>query len=83
MAESIIKFAKTSRQKAKDGLLNSPVSLRQLLAWAEGVKDGEPVGLAFESCVLNKFPVDSHPELKAVYEVEIDKNQFKNFARGL
>ena len=83
IAESIVSFAKTSRQKAKDGLLNSPVSLRQLLAWAEGVKDGEPVGLAFESCVLNKFPSDAHSELLAVYEVEIDENDFKKFARGL
>jgi len=76
-AEHIVRFAAVARQKAKSGLLNQPPSLRQLLAWAVAVQDGVPVGSAYESAVINKYPADCEAELKGIYAAAVNVPKFK------
>jgi hypothetical protein len=74
-----VQFANSAREKAQAGVLTQPPSIRQLFAWAEAVKGGLPVGLAFESAIINKFPPDCESELRGVYVAMIDAKKLKSY----
>jgi len=60
-------------------VLTQPPSIRQLFAWADAVRDGLPVGLAFENAIINKFPADCESELRGVYTAMIDAVKLKSY----
>jgi MoxR-like ATPase len=79
VATMLVQFANSAREKAQAGVLTQPPSIRQLFAWAEAVKGGLPVGLAFESAIINKFPPDCESELRGVYVAMIDAKKLKSY----
>jgi MoxR-like ATPase len=79
VATMLVQFANSAREKAQAGVLTQPPSIRQLFAWAEAVKGGLPVGLAFESAIINKFPADCESELRGVYVAMIDAKKLKSY----
>jgi MoxR-like ATPase len=82
-AISIVQFANVAREKARAGLLTQPPSLRQLFAWARAVKKGLPVEQAFVNAIINKFPADCEPELRGVFNAQIDIAAFKQSLGGV
>jgi cobaltochelatase CobS len=72
VADAIVSFANSARQKVSSGVLTQPPSLRSLQAWAIGVKSGLPVELAFENAIIRSYPEDCHPELLALFKTFID-----------
>jgi MoxR-like ATPase len=81
-AIAIVQFANVAREKARAGLLTQPPSLRQLFAWARAVKKGLPVEQAFVNAIINKFPADCEPELRGVFNAQIDIVAFKQSLGG-
>lgn len=79
VATMLVKFATSAREKAQAGVLTQPPSIRQLFAWAEAVKCGLPVGLAFENAIINKFPADCEAELRGLYTALIDAVKLKSY----
>jgi len=79
VATMLVQFANSAREKAQAGVLTQPPSIRQLFAWADAVKGGLPVGLAFESAIINKFPADCESELRGVYVAMIDAKKLKSY----
>ena len=79
VAKMLVKFANSAREKAQAGVLTQPPSIRQLFAWADAVRDGLPVGLAFENAIINKFPADCESELRGVYTAMIDAVKLKSY----
>lgn len=79
VASMLVKFATSAREKAQAGVLTQPPSIRQLFAWAEAVKSGLPVGLAFENAIINKFPADCEAELRGLYTALIDAVKLKSY----
>jgi MoxR-like ATPase len=77
--ELLVKFANIAREKARAGLLTQPPSLRQLFAWARSIQRGVPVGVAFESAIVNKFPADCESELRGVFSASIDVVSLKQY----
>jgi cobaltochelatase CobS len=75
----LVTFANTAREKARAGLLTQPPSLRQLFAWARAIQKGVPVGVAFDSAIVNKFPVDCESELRGIFSATIDTAQLKSY----
>ena len=75
----LVTFANTAREKARAGLLTQPPSLRQLFAWARAIQKGVPVGVAFDSAIINKFPVDCESELRGIFSATIDTAQLKSY----
>ena len=82
VADIIVKYANTAREKVKSGILTQPPSIRQLFAWADGVNNGLPMALAFEGSVINKFPSDCEPELRGIYSAVVNESAVKQFLRG-
>jgi MoxR-like ATPase len=82
VADIIVKYANTAREKVKSGILTQPPSIRQLFAWADGVNSGLPMALAFEGSVINKFPSDCEPELRGIYSAVVNESAVKQFLRG-
>jgi nitric oxide reductase NorQ protein len=76
--DKIVQFANVAREKARNGVLTQPPSIRQLLAWASACKMGMPVSVAFNNAVVNKYPMDTLPELMAIYVAEINESEFQN-----
>lgn len=81
-ARKIVEFATIARQKARDGLLTQPPSLRQLFAFADAVGAGLPVDIAFANAIVNKFPQDCAPELLGIYAAAIDADEFASSLGG-
>lgn len=79
VASILVKFANSAREKAQAGVLTQPPSIRQLFAWADAIKDGLPVGLAFENAIINKFPADCESELRGLYTALIDVVKLKSY----
>jgi AAA domain (dynein-related subfamily)/CbbQ/NirQ/NorQ C-terminal len=77
--EVLVKFANVAREKARAGILTQPPSLRQLFAWARAITKGVPVGLAFNSAIVKKFPADCEAELRGIYSATIDVNNLKSY----
>jgi len=77
--EVLVKFANVAREKARAGILTQPPSLRSLFAWARAITKGVPVGLAFNSAVVNKYPADCEAELRGIYSATIDVNNLKSY----
>jgi len=75
--DKIVQFANVAREKARNGVLTQPPSIRQLLAWASACKMGMPVSIAFNNAVVNKYPMDTLPELMAIYVAEINESEFQ------
>jgi len=71
-----------AREKARDGLLTQPPSLRQLFAWADAVKQGIRVKRAYKSAVINKFPAETAVELEGIYVASIDEVYFNKMMQG-
>lgn len=71
-ADILVKFINVARQKASNGLLTQPPSLRQLFALARAVQRGVPPSIAFQNAVVNKFPSDVAPELLGVWTAEVN-----------
>ena len=82
VADIIVKYANTAREKVKSGILTQPPSIRQLFAWADGVNSGLPMALAFEGSIINKFPSDCEPELRGIYSAVISESAVKRFLRS-
>jgi nitric oxide reductase NorQ protein len=76
--DKIVQFANVAREKARNGVLTQPPSIRQLLAWASACKMGMPVSVAFHNAVVNKYPMDTLPELMAIYIAEINEYEFQS-----
>ena len=76
--DKIVQFANVAREKARNGVLTQPPSIRQLLAWASACKMGMPVSIAFNNAVVNKYPMDTLPELMAIYVAEINESEFQS-----
>ena len=76
--DKIVQFANVAREKARNGVLTQPPSIRQLLAWASACKMGMPVSIAFHNAVINKYPMDTMPELMAIYIAEINEYEFQS-----
>lgn len=72
VADAIVAFANSARQKVSSGVLTQPPSLRSLQAWAIGMKSGLPIELAFENAIIRSYPDDCHPELMALFKTFID-----------
>ena len=77
--EVLVQFANVAREKAQAGLLTQPPSLRQILAWAEAVQEGLPVGVAFKNAIVNKFPSDCEAELKGIFSATINVSDLKSY----
>jgi hypothetical protein len=77
VATMICKLAAVAREKARSGMLTQPPSLRQLFAFAIGVRDGMPVASAYKSAVINKYPADCTAELKGIFTAAINVAAFK------
>jgi len=77
--EVLVQFANVAREKAQAGLLTQPPSLRQILAWAEAVQEGLPVGIAFKNAIVNKFPADCEAELKGIFSATINVGDLKSY----
>ena len=77
--EVLVQFANVAREKAPAGLLTQPPSLRQILAWAEAVQEGLPVGVAFKNAIINKFPADCEAELKGIFSATINVGDLKSY----
>ena len=77
--EVLVQFANVAREKAQAGLLTQPPSLRQILAWAEAVQEGLPVGVAFKNAIINKFPADCEAELKGIFSATINVGDLKSY----
>lgn len=82
VASMICRLAKVAREKARSGMLTQPPSLRQLFAFAIGVRDGMPVASAYKSAIINKYPADCEAELKGVYTAAINVAEFKKALGG-
>jgi hypothetical protein len=39
---------------------------------------GMPVSIAFNNAVINKYPMDTLPELMAIYVAEINESEFQS-----
>ena len=72
VAEQIVEFSVTARQKTLEGILTMPPSTRQLFGIAHSLKKGLPPSLAFKNSILNKYPSDCYPELLAIFESKVD-----------
>jgi cobaltochelatase CobS len=79
VATMLVQFANSAREKAQAGVLTQPPSLRSLLAWADAIKHGLPVSLAFENAIINKFPADCEAELRGLYTALIDAVKLKSY----
>ena len=80
--EILVKFANVAREKARAGLLTQPPSLRQLFAWARAIQKGIPIGVSFDSAIVNKFPADCESELRGIFSATIDVANLKSFLTG-
>ena len=80
--EILVKFANVAREKARAGLLTQPPSLRQLFAWARAIQKGIPIGVSFDSAIVNKFPTDCESELRGIFSATIDVANLKSFLTG-
>lgn len=78
----ICKLANVAREKARSGMLTQPPSLRQLFAFAIGVRDGMTVSGAYKSAVINKYPADCEAELKGIFTAAINVAAFKKALGG-
>lgn len=72
VADQMVAFAGTAREKAKSGVLTQPPSLRQLFAWARAVKRGIPIKTAFQNAIVNKFPKEVEGELLGIYFTNVE-----------
>jgi hypothetical protein len=79
VADIIVRYANTAREKVKSGVLTQPPSIRQLFAWADGVNNGLPIALVFEGSIINKFPSDCEPELRGIYSAVVNESAVKQF----
>ena len=82
VATMICKLANVAREKARSGMLTQPPSLRQLFAFAIGVRDGMTVSGAYKSAVINKYPADCEAELKGIFTAAINVAAFKKALGG-
>jgi hypothetical protein len=80
--EVLVKFANVAREKARAGILTQPPSLRQLFAWARAIQKGIPIGVSFDSAIVNKFPADCESELRGIFSATIDVANLKSFLTG-
>ena len=76
-ATLIVSFAVIARNKARTGILSQPPSLRQLFAFADAIKSGLPISLAFRNAIINKYPSDCEGELLGVYSATVDVDQYE------